>query len=466
MSNHLVEIYYQMPPQLRSLAASARGYYLRWWRYGSETERLVQEALEREHWSAARWKTWQEDRLARVLHRAATQVPYYRAQWAERRRGGDRTSWEYLENWPILTKTALRADARAFVAEDHAGDRLLEEHTSGTTGTPIRLWFTREALHSWYALFEARWRRWYGVSLKDKWAILGGQMVAPFNQAKPPFWVWNAGLNQLYMSVLHLRPDCVRHYLRAITDHAVAYLLGYSSSLYWLAMGALEYGVELPIKVVLTDAEPLLPWQRQVLSNAFQCPVRETYGLAEMVSGASECEYNSMHLWPEAGYSEILDEQDHPVPTGGRGRLVATGFLNDAMPLVRYQTGDLLQLASSEAVCSCQRRLPLVEKLLGRLGDYISTRDGRRIGLVDIIFEPNLHMLEAQIIQQDIDRLTIRVVPDTGWCEADEDSIRVSLLQRVGDMHVVVEAVPSIERTNSGKYKVIVSKMACEVDGH
>jgi len=80
---------------MRSVAASLRGLYLRSWRYGPESERLVAEALEREHWSAERFKAWQEERLASVLHRAATCVPYYREQWAARRRQGDRASWAY-----------------------------------------------------------------------------------------------------------------------------------------------------------------------------------------------------------------------------------------------------------------------------------------------------------------------------------------------------------------------------------
>src|SRR5690606_2199212 len=97
--NRLLTFYHHLPPPVRNLAASLRGYYLRSWRYGPETERLVEEALEREHWSAEQWKRWQEERLAYVLHRAATQVPYYRQQWSERRRRGDTASWEVLENW-------------------------------------------------------------------------------------------------------------------------------------------------------------------------------------------------------------------------------------------------------------------------------------------------------------------------------------------------------------------------------
>jgi phenylacetate-CoA ligase len=81
MTGALLNLYYSLPPSLRSAAASMRGLYLRSWRYGSETDRLVEEALERELWTPDQWKAWQEERLRSVLHRAATRVPYYRAQW-------------------------------------------------------------------------------------------------------------------------------------------------------------------------------------------------------------------------------------------------------------------------------------------------------------------------------------------------------------------------------------------------
>ena len=106
--------------------------------------------------------------------------------------------------WPVLSKQELRAGPRQFVSEDAWSERLRLEQTSGTSGTPLQLWQTREASREWYALMEARWRGWYGVSRKDRWAILGGQLVAPVQQKAPPFWVWNRGLNQLYMSSYHL----------------------------------------------------------------------------------------------------------------------------------------------------------------------------------------------------------------------------------------------------------------------
>ena len=238
MNDQLLWLYHRLPGPARSIAATLRGLYLRSWRYGPETERLVAEAVEREHWSPERWRLWREKRLAYVLDRAATQVPFYRDHWAALRRSGDQSSWELLENWPVLQKESVRANARAFLADDRRGHTLFHEHTSGTSGTPLDLWWSRATVRAWYALFEARWRRWYGVSRRDRWAILGGQLVTAATQRKPPFWVWNAGLRQLYMSAYHLAPDLVPHYCDALRRYRIRYLFGYPSALYGLALGA------------------------------------------------------------------------------------------------------------------------------------------------------------------------------------------------------------------------------------
>ena len=127
----LKDIYWGLPGALQSVAASFRGRQLQSRRYGAETEELVSAALERDSWSEERWKAWQEERLARLLHHAATKVPYYRDHWAERRRRGDKASPEILQNWPLLGKQQLREKPEAFVADSADVRRMFDSETSG-----------------------------------------------------------------------------------------------------------------------------------------------------------------------------------------------------------------------------------------------------------------------------------------------------------------------------------------------
>ena len=445
----LTALFCRLPYPLRVVAASLHGYRLGRWRRGPETPALVEEALERESWNTARWRLWQEERLALLLDRAARRVPYYRELW--RRRGGPR-EWERLENWPVLEKADLRADPRAFVADDRDVRRMYRVFTSGTTGTPLEIWSSRTTVRRWYAICEARLQRWNGVGPETRWAILGGRLITPVSRRDPPHWVWNAGLRQLYMSAYHIAAASTAAYLDAMHRHRVAYLLGYPSAMFALARLCAEQRLDAPrLKVVLSNAEPLPAWQREVIEEVFRCPVRDSYGMAEAVLGASECEAGRMHLWPESGVAETVS-----------GRLICTGLINADMPLIRYAVGDRATLARGGEICRCGRGLPLLGRIEGRQDDVLVTRDGRLVGRLDPVFKGRLPIEEAQIIQESLDRIRVRVVAADGYGHATRASIRRGVRDRLGDVEVVVEDVDAIPRGPNGKFRAVVSKVSSD----
>jgi phenylacetate-CoA ligase len=465
MRETLLGLYHRLPGPMRSAAASVQGWRLRSWRYGPDAERLVEAALARESWAPERWRRVQEEQLAALLERAARTVPFYRRAWAERRRRGDRAPVDRLESWPLLTKDTLRENPEAFLADGAVASRLYPEQTSGTSGKPLRLWRGRQAVREWFALFEARARRWHGVSRADRWAMLGGQLVVPVGARRPPYWVWNAGLRQLYMSSYHLSAATIPDYLDAMRRHGVTYVLGYASSMTTVAQMALEQGLRLPaLRVAISNAEPLFEAQRARISEAFGCPVRDTYGMAEMVCGASECAAGSLHLWPEAGVLEVLrDGVDAAADAGAPGRLVATGLLNPDMPLVRYELGDRGALATSGNACACGRTLPRLEAIEGRADDVVVTPEGRRVGRLDPVFKADLRIREAQIIQESSDGVRVLVVPAPGFGEDDVRRVRQGLLLRLGDsVAVTIETVAEIPRGPSGKFRAVVSRFGAQ----
>lgn len=467
MNQVLRHLYDLLPGCMRSVPASLCGYYLRRWRYGVDTKRLVEESLQRDYWTHEKWTAWQAEQLARILHWAATRVPYYRAQWEARRRRGDTASPDQLENWSLLEKEPLRQDARDFLADNCNPRKMFLEHTSGTTGTPLGLWHSREMLRAWYALSEARTRRWYGVSMNDRWAVVGGQMVTPYRQKRPPFWVWNAAFKQLYLSSYHLAPHLMSHYLDALCRYRIVYLSGYPSSLHALAQEVLSTGRrDLQMRVVVTNAEPLYDHQRQAIAAAFQCSVRETYGMSELAAAASECEHGRLHLWPEVGIVEVL-EHGKPVQDGSSGDIVVTGLLNSDMPLVRYCVGDRGLSPLPDTTCPCGRSLPVLRSVEGRTDDLLYTPDGRRVGRLDPVFKADLPIREAQIIQEALDHLRVRYVPATGFTARHGQRIVEYLRARMGKIVVVLEEVSEIPRTASGKFRAVICKLpasALDVD--
>jgi phenylacetate-CoA ligase len=445
----LLRLYHRLPARARSAAATLRGWYLKRWRYGAESEQLVEEALARDAWTAAQWVTWREERIAYVLHRAATRVPYYRDLWEARRRRGDRASWELLENWPILEKDAVRADARAFVADDCEPRSMFHEQTSGTTGKPLDIWRTRTTVATLQAIADARTSGWDGIPAGVRWARLGGQLVTPVRQRRPPFWVWNAAMRQLYLSSFHLAPDLIPHYLDALARYRIVYLASYPSSAHALAQEVVRLGrTDLQMAAVYTNAEPLLPEQRATIEQAFQCPVRETYGMAETVAAASECSAGRLHQWPEFGHMELHEH----------GEILATGLLNPDMPLIRYRVGDRAKPPEANGPCPCGRGLPVMGRVEGRMNDLLITPDGRPVFWLNPVFY-GLPVQQSQIIQEHLDLLRVRLTPAPGFSAETERTIIERLQDRMGDVRVIVDHVTEVPRTASGKLRAIVCQL-------
>jgi phenylacetate-CoA ligase len=371
---------------------------------------------------------------------------------------GDRRSFERLENWPVLEKDELRAEARSFVADDVDVRRMFREQTSGTTGKPLQIWRSRRTVAALYALVRARTETWHDIPRGVRWGRLGGQLVIPVKQRRPPFWVWNAAMKQLYMSTYHLAPDLIPHYLDALRDYRISYLAGYTSSLVALAHEAVRLGrADIRMFAAFTNAEPLHEDQRRLIAQAFRCPVIETYGMTETVAHASRCPHGTLHMWPEVGFAEVLDENGAVAP-GEAGELVCTGLLNTDMPLIRYRVGDRGRLAPPGAACACGRTLPQLVAVEGRSTDSLLTRDGRQVFWINPVFY-GLPVRQSQVVQESVDALTVRVAGAVGYSHDTARIIVERLRSRMGDIDIQLHTVPEVPRGANGKLQAVVSRL-------
>jgi len=199
--------------------------------------------------------------------------------------------------------------------------------------------------------------------------------------------------------------------------------------------------------VVLSNAEPLSRRQAEEIERAFGTPVRNSYGMAEIVAAASECRHGSLHLWPEVG---VVEERE---------TLVCTGLINTDMPLIRYDIGDTGRLAPPDRRCACGRTLPLLEAIEGRTDDEFVTREGRRVAWINSVFKVELPIREAQVVQETLDRIRVRLVPAKGYDAEAAQVIRRGLRDRMGDVEIVVEELEHIPRGPNGKLRAVVSNV-------
>jgi phenylacetate-CoA ligase len=173
---------------------------------------------------------------------------------------------------------------------------------------------------------------------------------------------------------------------------------------------------------LLTSGEILTDDQRHLCREFLGHAPRDVYELAEVGAVALQCPQSSVyHVQTEAALLEVLDEDGRGCPKGATGRLVVTPLYNLAMPLIRYDTGDLAvagdrfdQLISGR-LCVCGRRLPRLRSILGRLRNQLSQPDGRP--LAPAIGSNRLHDLTGarlwQLVQEGAGRFTMRLDSDS-----------------------------------------------------
>jgi phenylacetate-CoA ligase len=452
-------IYAKSPVWVQNLGMSVYGVIWRQRRYGGDFTQLVDEFQWREGWTAEQWQGYQLAQLRKLLQSAARHTPYYRNLFAQVGLGErklDEFRLEDLTRIPLLEKDAIRRDPEAFVYVQADRRRLHAYLTSGTTGTPLTILSSTQTDRAVNAAYEARVRRWAGLDYRMSRAMIGGRLVVPRGEARPPFWRYNLAERQLYMSAFHIAPDNIPAYVSVLNRYRPDYLVGYASAHFFLARMIEEQGLKVfQPKAVLTSSEKLTDEMRQTIQRVYCCEVFDGYSGVENCCLASECEYHRMHLSPDVGIVELLAEDGGPAPPGEAGEIVATGLLNFDQPLIRYRTGDFAIL--SDRPCACGREMPVLEELVGRLEDTVIGPDGRETVRFHGIFVGLPCIREGQIVQKTYTQFLIRLAVAPGFGDEEKKVIRQRFAERLGPIDLKFEFVDQIERTERGKFRAVIS---------
>jgi phenylacetate-CoA ligase len=460
----LKRLYDLAPAPVQNALLTAFSARLEKERYGGKYPEFAKLLEESEWWDRERMGAYQDERLRTVVKHAYEHVPYYRELFdrhgidAQRFRGR-----EDLPKIPLLTRETLKsriADLRSRRPEDRA---LAEGHTSGTTGSPLTIFYGGDVMPITYAVLDRQYR-WAGATLSrdgDRNALVRGNVIVPLVQKKPPFWRHNRRLNQLLMSNFHLTPDNLVSYFEALREFKPAVIDGYPSSLYVLAKVLLNRKETLPLKAALTSSETLFDFQREAIEAAFQCKVFDYYGAAERVVFAAECDHHQgHHLCEEYGVTEVVGDDDQPLAPGHEGIMVGTSLHNLGMPMIRYRTSD--RTAIKTEACGCGRPLPLMEDVTTKAEDLLRLKDGRLISpsVLTHPFKPLDCIDASQIVQTHLDRIVVRLIPRADYTEKHGNVLVRDLKARLGeDMRVEIELLKELPRTSRGKFKWVISQV-------
>lgn len=452
MKPWMENVYYKSPVFLQNIAVSAMGLKLRNERYRIAGEKKLAELLKTQYFSANEMLNYQSAAFVKMARHAINNTDFYK-RWASKNGivAGDIKSIEDLHLFPVIEKSYIRENSHEFKAQPlSVKSKAITLHTSGTTGTPLSVYTDQDSRSEHYAFFS-RLRSWYGLQPVDRRATMFGRIIMPASQKESPFWRYDAINKNLLMSSYHLKNENLVHYYNKLVDYKPQEIFSYPSSIVQLADFIIKENLKpIKLKLLMTTAEHLHDHQREKLTRAFDAPIVNQYGCTEMAFFASTLPSGDFCLHPEHGIAEVRNSSG-ALQGGGEGELVVTGLVNFSMPVIRYVIGDLLNIGSK-----LDNGFPVVEALEGRNDDIIYTKKGDPVGRLGGIFRGCSGVKNAQIYQDEIGDIQLRLMVDEKYTESIGSSLMIELKKRTGDgVNISLVILDLIPKEKNGKIKLV-----------
>jgi phenylacetate-CoA ligase len=394
----------------------------------------------------------QTRRLRAQLVHAASCSPFYKRKLkaAGVKPAAVRTLAD-LRTLPFTTKDELKENQAARppwgdVLAVPLADVLRIHMTSATTGRPLAFLDTPD---DWYGFYHSYARALHAFGVRRSDMVMAAFSYGPWIGYWSGFYAAQ-DLGCLVFPVGGLSTD---QRIDALLNYPITVLGCTPSYALFLAEAATKKGVDLAkdtkVRITWHTGEPgaSIPATRAKIETAFGAKAYDLPGLTEIAAWGFECDARSglTHVNEDYCYPEILDEKDQPVRPGERGELVFTSLYRAAMPLIRYRTRDLVQLADRR--CPCGRSLVAFEGgVLARLDDMKKVRGvivyPRR---VEELVRPHADVDEFQIVfrrQEGLDDILIRIDPSPALSLGERDGLRAKLADdiRIGlGIRVTVE---------------------------
>jgi phenylacetate-CoA ligase len=427
---------------------------------GSRRLRILRE-LERSQWLPLETlKARQAERLKQILRYAATHSAYYERIFKAQRFDPEHFQLPAFQQLPLLTKANIRASTDEILSREFARSALGEHRTGGSTGVALTTYFDRD----WREIRTAdalRSDQWAGCFHGMKIASLWGNPKLPktLKQRLRALLIDRF----VYLDTIDLNERSIRDFIARWRRGEPEILFGHSHSLYILARYVLENRIgDLRPRGIISTSMMLLANERELIESAFGCRVTDRYGSEEVALIACECErHKGMHLNIEHLYIEFLRPDGTQAAPGEEGAIVITDLVNRGMPFIRYRIEDVG--VPSDRRCACGRGLPLMERVTGRVADYLKRRDGSMVAGVSLVERtltaiPGLEQL--QVVQPSIDEIVVNVVRAADFSSATEEALLAEFRAVFGPgITLRTQYMERIPQERSGKYRFSICRI-------
>ncbi|WP_254532647.1 phenylacetate--CoA ligase PaaK [Natrinema gelatinilyticum] len=403
----------------------------------------------------------QTDRLAETVKRAYETVPFYREQLEDAGvEPDDIESLEDITTLPMTTKEDFRDQYPdgLFAVDDEELTRI--HASSGTTGKPKIVSYTDDDLDIWSRTM-ARSLAAAGVEPGD--TVQNAYGYGLFTGGLG----FHQGAEELGTTVVPTSSGGTQRQIELAQDLESDVLACTPSYALYFAETAEEMGLnprDLPISVIAYGAETCTEPMREEIEEQLNATGINNYGLSEIIGPgvAAECHeaQDGLHIWEDHFYPEVVDPRTgDPVEEGEEGELILTTLTKEAMPVLRYRTGDLTTLTYDE--CECGRTMVRMKNITGRADDLLIVRGVNLYPseIEHVVLEidgvaPYYRIDLAKEGSLDVMELTIETTEESNRNEDELRNVILTRLQNVlsftpDDLELVDQG--SIARTEVGK---------------
>jgi len=426
---------------------------------GYKTVRYEKELMKSQWFTPAQIEEIQQEKLRVLIEHAYKNVPYYTRLFDELKlKPGDIKDIEDLNKLPLLRKEDIRKNISAFVAKNIPRKNLKPMTSSGTTGTPLKLFKDRDR-EAWRAAVRRRLQKEEKLEHGDKIVTIYGYSFLQKQafQGAFPRILWNVWVPYGY----DLSEEKIGAFVKELEKYNPDFIRAWPSSIYPLAEYAGNNEIKIRPKSIQLHGEVLFRFLRRSIEENFNCEIFDVFGLRESSVFSFECQKHAgYHLDAENGIIEVINEDGEHASGGELGATVFTDFTNFPSPLIRYVSEDLAVYAGG-GKCPCGRGLPLVIKSVeGRFSDCLSTDSGFVLPNVVVDLFSNIKAIKNfQVIQKAKDKILVKVDKKPDFSSSDADYI-VGNLQKLikSDVSIEIEYTSLIPLTPSGKKRFVISE--------
>lgn len=344
-----------------------------------------------------------------LIHKAYDSSPFYHNLYEEAGvKKDDIKSLADITKLPVITKDMVKKHGVKMLTVPSW--KLIKNHTSGTTGTPLTVY------EDWPSIWK---EQAYLYCYRKRCGFTYGQPLVSLrgNLEKNDTYLKVHVSNTLFLSSYNINNSSIVTYYNQILKHKPVAIEGYPSSLYALALLLRDNNMQLHIPLTFTSSETLLDYQRELIQSQMDTVIYDLYGTTERTILLCETlNHNGYYEAPGYSVNEYTENGE-----------ITTSLINFSFPLIRYQGNDIMELSDDNN----QVR---VKSIQGRKSSYLEGKDGTKYSgaLLTRVFKDITSIDNAQFVQHEKGKVDLNVVASSSFSDIDAERLKSAVFEQLG----------------------------------